>query len=384
MDTGNIEGVLRVMTLKSGWFPFSAHYDQDGLEKLLIKAGVLKETVAGLPVLPWLASHLEEETIRKSIHSTAAIEGNPLSEEQVGAILSAEDQSRQLAADEQEILNLKAAYAYCRELRPVTGPYLLKENAIRKIHFLLTDKVAHPYNAPGAYRNHKVQVGDAKHGGVYTPPKMLADINYLMRSLVSWANSPALLEEDPLVRAALVHFHLARIHPFSDGNGRTARLVEALCLQPHGLGSLPKMLSNYYYMHTDEYYWAFSQAERHPDHDVTSFVAFVLEAAVASLYDLKDRMIYSIRRHALRDFYAFMLRAKSLTQRQHDLLILLLETGARPALADLYRDQRLNILYRNVSERTAMRDLKKLMEQRLLVRDKDSHYTLNQTLLDRG
>lgn len=376
--------VKKVMTFKSGQFVFSRNYDRAALESLLLEARVLRETVAELPVLPWLASKLEEETIRRSIHSTAAIEGNPLSEEQVGRVLSEDDQGRAVSRAEQEIRNLKAAYLICRHGPSRDDCGLLGEGAIKKLHGLVTAGIEHEHNQPGHYRQHLVKVGDREHGGVYTPPKIRPDIETVMREFIAWINSAALLAEEPLIRAALAHFHLAKIHPFGDGNGRTARLVEALCLQAHGLGHLPVMLSNYYYLHMDEYYWAFSRAERHPEHDATPFVEFVLQAFIAACYEIKDRMIGALRRFALRDFMAYLLDAKRLNRRQHGLATFLLDHPRAFRLDDIYRDPSLAAIYAKVSERTARRDLARLSQENLLTQDEQGRYLFNSKVVDNG
>ncbi|MFH1036355.1 MAG: Fic family protein [Pseudomonadota bacterium] len=373
--------VKKVITFKSGQFVFSRLYDQQALEKLFLEARVLKETVADLPVLPWLASKLEEETIRRSIHSTAALEGNPLTEEQVGRVVGQDDQVGAASQAEQEIYNLKLAYHVCRSLI-IEGPFRrLDEDLIRDFHKFITTDIQHPHNTPGKYRDHLVKVGNQDHGGVYTPPKILADIKTLMKEFITWINSDELLAEEPIVRAALAHFHLAKIHPFSDGNGRTARLVEALCLQAHGLGHVPVMLSNYYYRHPDDYYWAFSRAERNPQHDVTPFVQFVLQAFIAALYEIKDRMTSAIRQFALREHVARLRQAKQLTQRQLSLLTLLLDSSLTFSLPDLFHEPKLAILYRGVSERTARRDLERLLGQRLIQKDGQGRYRLNDKAL---
>jgi len=272
MDNNDVK---KVLTFKSGQFIFSRRYDSTALDRLLVEARVLRETVADLPVLPRMASKLEEEVIRRAIHSTAALEGNPLSEEDVGRVLSEADQKKARSRAEQEVINLKTAYLASQLMRLPIGPWLLEEETIRQIHESVTTNINYGNSIPGSYRDYKVTVGDSHHGGVYTPPKILPDIQNLMREFIAWINSEALLAEEPVIRAALAHFHLAKIHPFGDGNGRTARLVEALCLRAHGLGHIPAMLSNYYYRHMDDYYWAFSRSERNREHDVTPFVKFI-------------------------------------------------------------------------------------------------------------
>ena len=236
-------------------------------------------------------------------------------------------------------------------------------------------------NEPGKYRNEPVSVGDRDHGGVYTPPKCLPDIERLMAHCCEWLNNPAMLEGDQRIRAALAHYYLGLIHPFGDGNGRTVRLVEALVLKTAGFRYVPEMLSNYYYQHVDDYYWAFSEARKGKG-DVTPFIKFVLEAYVSSLEEIKNRVMAFIRFIILRESYRALRADKIITQRQHDLLILLTTIVGPLKPGDLHRDPRFLTLYRKVSDRTAKRDLIRLTEMDLLIKDEEGRYKLNIFTLD--
>jgi len=283
---------------------------------------------------------------------------------------------------EKEIRNLKDAYdSFVRGWQIPEAVSKLEEDLIRQIHSIITHDIEHEYNVPGQYRNHLVKVGNAEHGGVYTPPKMLADIETLMKEFARWINSEEILNLDPAIRAALAHYHFGLIHPFGDGNGRTARLIEALLMRLGGMKYVPIMLSNFYYRNMDDYFWTFSKARKSEEHDVTPFVGFVLKGVVESLNEIKGRIIFFISKFALRDYYAFLRTGKQITQRQHDLLIIALDELTPFALGDLFTVSPFNVLYRNVSERTARRDLKKLSDTRLLYVT-EGKYQLNLQVLE--
>ncbi|MDY6989778.1 MAG: Fic family protein [Thermodesulfobacteriota bacterium] len=374
--------VRKVLTLKSGQFVFSRRFSEKGLSDLFIEARVLYRTVSDLPILPTLSTQLEEEIIRRSIFGTAALEGNPLTEEEVGRIISQSAIVKQGQQAEQEIDNLKVAYDFVAKQPALNAPLEFDEKLIKEIHEIITTQIPYQYNAPGKYRNHLVKVGDSEHGGVYTPPKCLPDIKTLMKEYVNWMNKKETLELTPLMRGALSHYHLALIHPFGDGNGRTARLVEALVMRSAGIKYVPIMLSNFYYRNIDNYFSAFSITRKDKNKDVTPFLQFVLSGVVDSLNQLKDRITYYIRKFSLRDFYAYLREQRKLTHRQHDLLIMLLESGSAVALNELFQNAQFALLYRNVSERTARRDLKKLLDEDLLTLSDKGRYTLNIRILD--
>ncbi len=371
--------VKKILTYKSGNFAFSRKFSLRELQPLRTESRVLYETVKDLPILPELATGLEQELIRRSIFGTAAIEGNPLNEENVAEIISEQTSSKFPQRAEQEIKNLKDAYDFIKQSK-VTNPQdfrpAINEGLIKKAHAVITDNIEYDINLPGKYRNQIVKVGDPEHGGIYTPPKCLEDINNLMEEFVSWINSEDVIKLDPPTRAALSHYYLGLIHPFGDGNGRTARLIEAIVLKNSGIKFVPVMLSNFYYKNIDEYFQAFSITRQNKQHDVTHFVKFVLRGFIDSLNEIKNRIIFYIRKFSLRDYYAWSRQEKYLTQRQHDLLLMLLEHDHSITMHDLFTRSPYNILYREVSERTAARDLNKLKNEFLKVTERGK-YRLN-------
>lgn len=365
-----------IMTFKSGKFYLCDIYDETQINNLLMRAIVLNETVVDLPILPELSSHLEPDIMYSSISGTAMIEGNAITGEDVKRIAAGEDIVSYTQKDKQEIKNLINAYNWLAGIEPADEPFTLTEEIIKKLHKIITSNVPLENNIPGQYRNEMVYVGDKAHGGRYTPPKILADIKNLMTEFVSWINSKEIITLNPFIRAALAHYHFCLIHPFGDGNGRTARIIEALLLQTSNIKYVPKEISNYYYRNVDDYYISFSKSIKLKK-DITPFLEFMLKASVESLQGIKGSIIYFIRKFTLRDFYAFEKQEKRITRRQFDLLLLLLDNQVPFSLKDLMEKSPFSILYRKVSTQTARRDLKKLTEKNILKLGEDNKYSLN-------
>lgn len=204
-----------------------------------------------------------------------------------------------------------------------------------------------------------------------------------MNEFIQWINSNEICELDPIIRAALAHYHLALIHPFGDGNGRTARIVEAYLLRLSGVKYIPTMLSNFYYKKMDDYYWAFSNSIKDKNLSVTPFLEFVLLGVVESLKEIKEIITYHIRVLTLKDYYHFLKQDKEITQRQYDLLMNLLEKPFHTvSLKDLFQIAPFDILYRKVSPSSARRDLKKLIEHNILSITEEGKYLINYRALD--
>ena len=371
--------VIVVPISRNDRFYFTRKYDREKIMPLLAEANVLNRIIKDIPILPDLATQLEEDIIRRSIFGTAAIEGNPLTEEEVGRILSGKEKTgvtKERA--EREIENLKEAYSFVKKECPIDPCISPSEKLIRSVHKLIVLGIDPEHDKPGEYRHGKVKVGDAEHGGTYLPPISTKDIVLLMKTFYEWMNGEEMKKEDPIVRAVVEHYHLGMIHPFSDGNGRTARLLEALLLQWSGVKYAPVMLSNYYYRNIHDYYRAFSLARKHPEKELTPFLEFVLKGLIESFEEIRKGISYFIRKFSLRDYYAFLSKERRITQRQHDLLAMLLEKPFNNfTSSDFLSTTPFNVLYRGRSERTILRDVKKLVGQNLLNSVGDGIYKLN-------
>lgn len=374
--------VIEHMTHKTGKFVFSSEYDSQIITPKFVEASILYSTVSELPILPHLAAELKEDLIRRSIFGTAAIEGNELTEEEVDVVLNKDKTAELASRAEQEIDNLKRLYSLFKGKKD-DSVWGVREKFIKDVHKLLTSRIDYHHNSPGKYRNEPVYVGNAEHGGKYTPPKTLDDIRTLMKMFTEWINSREMKEEASMIRACLAHFHLAKIHPFQDGNGRTARYIEAMILDRAGIKYLPEMMSNYYYKNIDDYFIAFSQTHKTKSRsDVTPFLSFYFDGIIDSLKEIKNKITFYIRMMSLKNLYYYQKREKALTLRQRDLLLVCLETGLSFTMADLFSQPVLRPLYTNVSESTARRDLKKLYDGRYLVFNKDTNkYRVNLHML---
>ncbi|MCU7512354.1 MAG: Fic family protein [Ignavibacteria bacterium] len=90
---------------------------------------------------------------------------------------------------------------------------------------------------------------------VYTPPQSYQAIVELMDNLVMFINDKEMLDVDPLIKMAVIHFQFESIHPFYDGNGRTGRIINILYLVMNDLLDLPILyLSRYIIRHKGDYY----------------------------------------------------------------------------------------------------------------------------------
>jgi Fic family protein len=126
---------------------------------------------------------------------------------------------------------------------------LLTSNNIVEIQAELEPNKTGFRKLPGTYL--KNASGDI----VYTPPQHYDTIVELMTNLEKYINNNNLQDIDPLLKMPIIHYQFESIHPFSDGNGRTGRIINILYLVQQGLLDIPVLyLSKYIIQNKAEYY----------------------------------------------------------------------------------------------------------------------------------
>ena len=163
---------------------------------------------------------LKREVRASRVSGTTRIEGAELGEEAVSG-LAKQTLLGALNKDERENINALQAYDFIDFLSDQSD-IPIDELVIRQLNRYFIATAAAPLT-PGAYRKGNNTVGD------FTPPDQ-GDVPSLMRAFALWLR----LGDDeihPILKAGIAHIHLAAIHPFWDGNGRTARGLETLLLQ---------------------------------------------------------------------------------------------------------------------------------------------------------
>ncbi|MEN1738550.1 Fic family protein [Pseudomonas aeruginosa] len=174
----------------------------------------VKEIDSQRPLQPHIVEKLQSEILYDRVHASAVIEGNKLSRRETIVVLSSGIVEAGSRKDQQEVINLADACLYLQECLDNKTP--LSVQLVKELHQkILTD--IDPVNA-GCFRGVDVAISGAK----ISPPSHL-DVPHLIQSIVALENSAA---GHPIQIAAWIHWAFARVHPFVDGNGRVARLVQ--------------------------------------------------------------------------------------------------------------------------------------------------------------
>ena len=160
---------------------------------------------------------LRRKTRIKSIHSSLAIENNQLSLFQVEAVIN----GKAVIGEQKDIQEVKNAYKAYEEIDNI-NPYSVED--LKKIQGILTFAIEED---SGKFRNHGEAVYDGDVQIFMAPPHRM--VPTLMDNLFNWMNE-AKDNVNPLILSSIFHYEFVFIHPFSDGNGRTARLWQTAIL----------------------------------------------------------------------------------------------------------------------------------------------------------
>ena len=202
------------------------------IARCLMDIEAARAVVEHTPLTPDVRDELRRRARLRSTHYSTRIEGNRLTLAEAQQVI--EKQKTQFHGrerDVREVRNYWNALLRVEEWAARKAP--LTEDLIRKLHALVEKG---PRARPTPYRDGQNVIRDSASGGlVYLPPEA-HDVPALMAALVEWASRA---EKDgvptPLI-AALIHYQFVTIHPYYDGNGRTARLLATFILQRGGYG----------------------------------------------------------------------------------------------------------------------------------------------------
>ncbi len=333
---------------------------------LVARVAPLAGVIRSLPVAPDLRTRLDALNIRRAVRGTTGIEGIEVTEDEVQRILAVD--SRVLppgrAQVEREVRNAARAMAFISAelVRDASRP--LTEATIAHIHTLITDGVAYPHNTPGVYRSHGVSAGS------YVAPQTHVEVVRLMAEFGAWLAGPARALPAP-VRAIAAHFYFISVHPFGDGNGRTARAIESYLLYQAELNVLGfYSLANFYYQHREEYIRLLGHVRFETNGNLTPFIAFGLRGLLGELMSVQNEVTGAMAVSAFRDFaYAQLVGSRASrtkgVRRQYELVAGLIDAPVR--LADIRIGAHpLGRLYRNMTTMTLRRDIEALSAANLI------------------
>jgi Fic family protein len=367
---------MRTFEKTHPWIRFRINLGEIGSEFwLCLGEAVSKcEHLARAPLRPATAEKLHQLYLAKGVAATTAIEGNTLSESEVlRAVEGKLEVPPSKEYQKQEVENIIAACnQVSQQIVAGTVPALSTELIRSYNRQVLAELPSKDDVKPGEYRTHSVVVGGVYRGA---PAE---DCPWLTDKLCEWLNGeefsskPGLELVYAVIKAVLAHVYLAWIHPFGDGNGRTARLIEFHLLLSAGVPSpAAHLLSNHYNETRAEYYRQLDLAGKSGG-DLLPFLRYAVRGLVdglrAQLEYVWEQQWDTTWRNHVHELFQHKSSPSDVRQRH-----LALDIGASNDwvnvgnLAEL--TPRLAKAYANKTPKTVQRDLNVLTSMKLIDRE---------------
>lgn len=335
------------------------------LANLLTEIAVCRQKILSLKILPRREIGLIKSARLRMIHSSTAIEGNQLNLRDVEAVLAGKAVTNVERDDITEVQNYEKVLRFIDSLDKQKK--IDWEQTVLTIHRLTTDKLL-PKKDSGHYRKGPVYIIQRPLNKIiYTAPDY-KQVPRLMKNLSVWLETEETKKLSPVIAAAIVHHQFVTIHPFFDGNGRTARSWATLILYHLGF-DIKKLfaLEDYYNLDRENYYEAIRQVRQ--EKDFTSWLEYFAKGFLKELEQVLDKM----------ELFSLETKTKQepvyLSKRQREILEFVAINGK------IFRSDVVNIA--SVSPKTAYRELEFLNQKGLIKRKgkgSTSHYVLAEKL----
>lgn len=259
-----------------------------------------REVIDNAPMVPAWEAKFRSEAALRAAHFGTALEGNDLTLNEAKIIMDqameTTTQAEQAGVvarprDVQEVINYRRVLEFL-EIRREAGDYLME--LLLAIHELITDKLVDERKS-GKYRETQVVLKNSVTGEVSFRPPSYLDVPSLMDGFLDWLNSDNGKLEHPIIRAGVAHYVLAAVHPFVEGNGRTARAFATLVLFKEGYDIKRFFaLEEYFDSHAEEYFGSLMEVSNQSpllsQRDLTPWLVTFTRALAIELTRIKEKI----------------------------------------------------------------------------------------------
>lgn len=345
--------------------------------------------VAGIPLKPQTATELAAVYLARGVRATTAIEGNTLTEDEVEDIVKkgTADVSESRVYLEREVKNI--AEQIQRIDHALQGGRRLPIDVDRLCalnHAILDGIPDKPEVIPGKLRQHNVAAGSYRAPDWHDVPELAERFVNWLSDLRNCVNKETRREDrftNAVLAAILAHLYIAWIHPFGNGNGRLARLVEVQILSESGVIPLvaTNLLSDHYNKTRNAYYLALDAAQRDP----CEFITYALRGFVDELRAQIDK----VREHNLivhwESYVYEMFRHKPSTEaadRQREVALRMVPGREYMPEEITELTARIAKKYARAGERMPVRDMNELVKMALAIKTGNRTYRVRRELIE--
>lgn len=324
----------------------------------------IKET----PSYPGSTDKISRNELARAIGSTLSIEGTIMDQEEIISSIEKAQSNEALNRKEQEAENSRKVYQFIIDIKPNSKEkFIYEQSVIKNIHKLFTADLNYLSNAPGKYRdNFTPTFGVPRKTGLC---KTESEVQEAMSKYIEWLNkdNPDSLESVfPIIKAIMAHYYITEIHPFGDGNGRTARAIEALILYAHGINNYCFWsLANFWSNNRDEYLHNLGMIRE--TCNPIEFIIWGLEGYLNEIKRIKESILKKLKQLMFMDYTRYLLNNKNKQKiKINNRIVYLLNVlvNSKPMnIQKFYAQPSVAALYKNVHAGTLRRDLKKMINQ---------------------
>jgi Fic family protein len=252
-----------------------------------------KDYISRAKILPQQELRLRRQALIRMTHHSTEIEGNALNMGQVEALYD----NKKIDAPDRDIYEVKNYLNALKYIEKVVADDLpITKKVILKIHKLVTNKTLDS-KASGHYRTGPIYIVKNQIGKpreiLYTGPEAKR-VPALMKNFLAWLTESKKEDINPVIVAAVAHMEIAAIHPFNDGNGRTARAVATLILYKRGYDFRRLFaLEDYYNTDRTSYYDAINLGNTYDarQKDMTPWLEYFITGFREEIDSVKDRIL---------------------------------------------------------------------------------------------
>lgn len=330
----------------------------------LVEIASAREIILHAHLAPKWEVSLRRDALIKAAHASTAIEGNPLTLEEVSQLA----QGRKVTATrkaQQEVLN----YLHVLEqIEKYANGDEITAKGILKLHGDVSKDILDLPDYEGRYRELQVYVGNNMTGEVIFMPPPPEDVPELMDKFIEWLNSNDSHQLEPIIIAGISHYEFVRIHPFIDGNGRTARALATLILDLRKFDIKRFFaLDDYYDSDRPAYYSALKSVD--PDNlDITQWLEYFTDGVLLSITKVKEAILkISLEKHRKESKGQIALTERQMKIIEHIQTNGKITTGE---IASMF----------NITRQAALKELSKLLKLEIIKLEgqgKGSYYTTN-------
>jgi Fic family protein len=329
-----------------------------------------KALIDHAPLVPAWEANFRDDALTRTVHYGTKIEGNDLTKEQAQQVVRLFDEGdteevlrktgiMARERDIQEVINYRNVSNWIDSQQILQNKKVLVLDTLKTLHQLTMYKLIDEKYI-GAFRDQQVIVKSATDGNIVFRPPVSVEIPFLVEDFFTWLHSEPTEDLHPIFQAAITHYQLVYIHPFIEGNGRTARAMATLVLYTHDY-DFKRFFSIEQYFDSDveKYYQALLSVQQNPKQDMTYWLEYFCYGLAMEIEKIKNQVLKLSKDLKLKQQLGEQV---ALSERQILLLELLHNQGT-------ITSQDAQAILPNVSVDTILRDVKDLIEKKVIVKE---------------